>query len=97
MKKILMLLAVIGTYAMATNVADMTVSQKQESVDKILKKDIVVFRETRNSRKVRTSRTSRVREVAIVSRKGRESEMKRAVRLSRKTRTLRHIIFFASL
>ena len=102
MNKILILLVLIGTYVMATDVADMTLSQKQERLNRLFKKDRVVLRQVRSSREVRTTtrkaRESRVRETILIHRHARVARGERkALRLVRHSRKSRFTIFLASL
>ena len=102
MNKILILLVLIGTYVMAIDVADMTLSEKQERLDKLLKKDSVVLRQVRSSREIRTvtrkARASRVRETILTLRHARVARGERkALRLVRHSLKSRFTIFLASL
>ena len=102
MNRILMLLILIGTYVMATDVADMTLSQKQERLNKLFKEDRVVLCQVRSSREVRTvtrkARASRVRETILTHRHARVARGERkTLRLARHSRKTRFVIFLASL
>ena len=102
MNKILILLIVVGTYVMATDVADMTLSQKQERLNKLFKKDRVVLRQVRSVRETRTvtrkARESRVRETLLTHRHVRVARSERkTLRLARHSRKARFVIFLASL
>ena len=102
MNRILMLLVLVGTYLMATDVADMRLSQQQERLDKLFKKDRVVLLQVRSSQEARTTtrkaRESRVRETLPAHRHARVARGERkALRLVRHSRTSRFTIFLASL
>ena len=80
MKKILMLIAFLGTYTMASSAtSDISVSEKQICVDKIAKRDTIIIREVRLAREARSSEVnpSRTREISSEDRDNRVSRGER--------------------
>ena len=97
-----MLIALIGTYTFADTVQEKSIAKKQIAVDEIVKKDVLVLREIRVSRKVRhLSREGRTREVVSRNRNEEISKMLgenylvnffnlHKIRTARKSRLIRH-------
>ncbi len=100
MNKTLILLVLVGSCLMATDIADMTLAEQQKRLDRLFKKDRVVVRQVRSSREerrvTREERESRVRETIHRQVRVARSERK-TLHLARDSRKSRFAIFLASL